>query len=220
MEVMIKKAIELKYLYLGFSEHNPSISRHTTNKIYEILKNRSNYIDQLKLKYNNFIRIFSLLETDIQPNGDLAVDEKCLELLDATLVSIHSSFDMDRKTMTERVLKGLSHPKAKILTHPTGRLLNQRPGYDLDWEKIFDFCKSHNKALEINAWPLRLDLPDTLVREAVDNSIMLVINTDSHAVAQMDMLEYGVSVARRGWSKASDILNTMPYNNIVEWFKL
>jgi DNA polymerase (family 10) len=125
---------------------------------------------------------------------------------------------MDKKTMTERILKGLSHPKAKILAHPTGRLLNQRSGYDVDWEKLFDFCREHDKALEINAWPLRLDLPDTLVRQAIKHGVKFFIDTDSHAANQMDQMEYGVDVARRGWATKRDILNAWEYNDLKKWF--
>lgn len=219
MEEMIEKAIDLKYSYIGFSEHNPSVSKHNSQQVYEILRHRSNLIDQLRLKYKSFIRIISLLEIDILTNGDLSIDHKSLELLDGAIISIHSSFDMDKTAMTKRVLKGLSHPKAKILAHPTGRLLNQRSGYDLEWEQIFAYCKQNNKALEINAWPLRLDLPDALVRKAVEQKITLVIDTDSHAIPQMSMMEYGVSVARRGWATNNDILNTKSYNEVERWFK-
>lgn len=219
MEEMIKKAISLGYEYLGFSEHNPSISKHTKQQVVEILAKRKTFIEHLDSKYKKSIRVFSLLETDILPNGDLAIENKALELLDATLVSVHSSFSMDKHAMTNRVLKGLSHPKAKILSHPTGRLLNERSGYDLDWEKIFDFCKTHNKALEINAQPSRLDLPDILVREAVKAGVKFFIDTDSHEVGSMDLMEYGVSVARRGWATKRDILNTMSYNELEAWFK-
>jgi DNA polymerase (family 10) len=125
---------------------------------------------------------------------------------------------MEQNEMTERVLKGLSHSKAKIFAHPTGRLINQRPAYDLDWEKIFTYIKQNNKALEINAAPQRLDLTDILVREAVKRDIPLVINTDSHETSQMDLMPYGVSVARRGWATPRDILNTMVYNDINSWF--
>ncbi len=218
METMIEKAHELKYKYLGFSEHNPSQSKHTTKQIYELLLKRSNKIEQLN-KSNKGIRIFSLLETDILPNGSLAINDEALSLLDATLVSIHSVFSMSKSEMTKRVLKGLSHPKAKILTHPTGRLINERPGYELEWKEVFAFCKSENKALEINAFPSRLDLTDTLVRQAVDRGIKLFINTDSHAVSQMDLMKYGVSVARRGWATKDDILNAQEYNVLSEWFK-
>lgn len=219
MDVMIHKALALGYEYLGFSEHNPSISKHTKKQVVEILKKRKTFIEHLNLKYKKSIRVLSLLEIDILPNGDLAIDDSALELLDATIVSVHSSFGMDSESMTQRVLKGLSHQKAKIFAHPTGRLLNERPGYELDWEKIFNFCKTHHKALEINAWPVRLDLPDVLVREAVKQGVKLIIDTDSHEVSQMDMMEYGVSVARRGWATQRDILNAMPYNELHEWFK-
>jgi len=218
MEEMIKKAITLDYAYLGFSEHNPSISKHTTKQVVEILKKRKTFIEHLDSKYKKSIRVFSLLETDILPSGDLAINDEALSLLDAAIVSVHSSFAMDKDAMTKRVLKGLSHPKAKILSHPTGRLLNQRPGYDLDWDKIFDYCKTHNKALEINAQPSRLDLPDVLVREAVKQGVTFFIDTDSHDIDSMDLMEYGVSVARRGWATKRDILNTMPYNELHTWF--
>ncbi len=219
MDDMIKRALELDYKYLGFSEHNPSISKHTKKQTYDILAKRKTFIERLDSKYKNSIRVFSLLETDILPNGDLAIDDDALEQLDATIVSIHSSFGMDKDEMTKRVLKGLSHPKAKILAHPTGRLLNERPGYELDWEQIFEFCKTNHKALEINAWPLRLDLSDQLVREAIKHGIKLMIDTDSHEVTQMDMMEYGVSVARRGGATKDDILNAMPYNELKAWFE-
>src|SRR3989344_4987125 len=133
-------------------------------------------------------------------------------------LSIHSIFNMNRDEMTRRVLKGLSSKKAKILAHPTGRLLNNRNGYDLDFEIIFNYCKENNKALEINSWPQRLDLPDTLVKRAVEKGIKLVINSDSHAANQMELLKYGVFVARRGWATPNDILNTMTYNNVANWF--
>jgi len=220
MEEMIEKALTLGYTYLGFSEHNPSISKHTKQQVLHILQKRKTFIEQLNLKFNKSIRVFSLLETDILPNGNLAIDNDALDLLDATIVSVHSVFSLDKKTMTERVLQGLSHPKAKILAHPTGRLLNERQGYELDWDKLFAFCKEHHKALEINAWPQRLDLPDMLVREAIKQGVKLIINTDSHDASQMDMMEYGVSVARRGWATTRDILNAMPYNELKEWFEI
>jgi DNA polymerase (family 10) len=218
MDEMVQKAISLSYDYIGFSEHNPSMSKHTPKEMYNILKKRSNEIERLKDRYKKSIRIFSLLETDILANGSVALNDECLELLDATLVSIHSSFSMDKKEMTKRVLKGLSHPKAKILSHPTGRLLNQRPGYELDWKEVFAFCKENNKALEINCWPLRLDLPDTLIRSAIEADLKFFINTDSHATSHMDLMRYGVAVARRGWATKNDILNAWEYNRLVEFF--
>lgn len=218
MEEMLQEAIKLGYEYLAFSEHNPSQSKHAAEEITNIMKKRSNFIDQMNSKYKKNIRVISLLETDILPSGKLAINDTALSLLDATIVSVHSVFTMNKKEMTKRVLQGLSHPKAKILAHPTGRLLNERLGYELEWEEVFDFCSKHNKALEINAWPLRLDLPDNLVRQAIKQGVILTIDTDSHAVDQMNMMEYGVYVARRGWATSRDILNTWSYNEVIEWF--
>jgi len=219
MQDMLNKAKSLHYEYLGFSEHNPSVSKHTSQQVKAILEKRNIKIEQLK-KDNKSIRIFSLLEVDILANGKVALDDESANVLDGMLVSIHSAFSMDKKDMTKRVLAGLSHPKAKILSHPTGRLLNQRPGYDLNWEEIFDFAIKNNKALEINSWPQRLDLPDSLVREAVKYGVKFVIDTDSHATEHMNLMKYGVAVARRGWLTKGDILNTNRYNKVTEWFNL
>lgn len=219
MEKMLMKASELGYEYMGFSEHNPSLSKHSSDEIFKIMKKRDNKIEQLKSE-NKSVRIFKLLEVDILPSGELALDNRSLELLDGVIVSIHSVFSMNKEDMTNRILKGLSNKKAKILAHPTGRLFNNRNGYDLDFEKIFNFCKENNKAVEINSWPQRLDLPDSLVKQAVQKGVKLVINSDSHAANQMDLLKYGVFVARRGWAADNDIINTMSYNEVANWFKL
>jgi len=218
MEEMLKMAKSLNYEYIGFSEHNPSISKHTNQRIYEILKKRSEKIEHILESIKN-VRVFKLLEIDILPPGKLAIDDKSLDLLDGAVVSIHSVFSMNRNKMTERILNGLSHKKAKILGHPTGRMLNLRSGYDLDWNRIFEFCKKYHKALEINSWPNRLDLPDQIIRRAVEADVKMVINTDSHRVAQMELMRYGVSLARRGWAKKSDILNTLGYNDFSKWLK-
>jgi len=218
IDEMIQKAKSLKYDYLGFSEHNPSISKHTSNQIYSLLKRRTLKIEQI-MSDNKDVRILKLLEIDILPSGNLAIDDKSLNLLDGAIVSIHSTFNMNKADMTERVLKGLSHKKAKILAHPTGRMLNERKGYELDWSKIFEYCKKYNKALEINSWPGRLDLPDMIIRMAVNTKVKMVINTDSHAVLEMDNMKYGIAMARRGWATRDDILNTLSYNEFYKWLK-
>lgn len=216
MKVMLDEAKKLGYEYIGFSEHNPSTGNHTEDEIYTLLKKRKEYITKLN-ENNKDVRVFSLLETDIQPNGKLAISEKNLAQLDATLVSIHSVFKMNKQEMTKRVLEGLSHPKAKILTHPTGRLINTRPGYELDFDQIFDFCVKNNKAIEINSWPQRLDLPDNLVKQGIKYGVKFVIDTDSHDANHMRFMRFGVDLARRGWATKDDILNTLPYNKFKEW---
>lgn len=216
MQEMLSYAKKLNYEYLGFSEHNPSTSNHTKSQIYSILSGRKEKIEQLR-ESNKSIHVINLLEVDILPNGELAINDKSFEFVDAAIVSIHSVFKTPKKEMTERILKGLSHPKARILAHPSGRLINQRNGYELDYDQVFDFCIKNNKAIEINAWPTRLDLVDSLVFEARNLGVRFVINTDAHATNQMDNMFYGVSVARRGWCEAKDVLNTLPFGKFEHW---
>ena len=218
IEEMIIRAEELSYEYVGFSEHNPSISKHTNNQIYTLVSKRNENIEQIK-SITKSVRIFKVLEVDILPNGKLAIDNKTLDILDGIIVSIHSVFKMGKKDMTKRVISGLSHKKAKILAHPTGRMLNERGGYELDFQKIFEFCVKNNKALEINSWPARLDLPDDLIRQAIEEGVRLIINTDSHSTLEMNLMKYGVAMARRGWAGKSDILNTLGYNEFAKWLR-
>lgn len=215
---LLRTASGLKYEYIGISDHNPSISNHSEDQIKAIMKaRRSKYeqiIDSLK---SVRVHLFIMLEVDILPDGKLALPETAFEYVDAVIVSIHSSFSMNKVQMTERILSGLSYPKAKILAHPTGRLLGEREGYEVDWDKLFTFCQNKKKAVEINAFPKRLDLPDSLVRNAIKKGVKLVIDTDSHDASQMILMRYGVSVARRGWATDDDILNTMSYNKFSDW---
>ncbi len=216
MEEMLTYAKKLDYEYLAFSEHNPSTSNHTQNRIYSILAERKEKIEQLR-ESNKNVHVINLLEVDILPSGELAIDDEAFKYIDGAIVSIHSVFKTPREEMTKRVLIGLSHPKARILAHPSGRLINQRDGYELDYDEIFDFCIKNNKAIEINAWPTRLDLVDSLVFEARVRGVKFVINTDAHASDQMDNMFYGVSVARRGWCEPKDVLNTLPYEKFNSW---
>jgi len=221
MEKMIEVAASLGYEYIGFSEHNPSQSQHTPEEIIILIKRKKEAIDKINYSRTKKLLkwIFNSLEIDIKPNGDLAIPPKALDLLDYGIASIHSNFKMSRQDMTKRVLRALDHPKIKIFGHPTGRKLDKREGYELHWEKIFDFCLKKGKWIEINAWPERLDLPDSLVREAVKRGVKMVINTDSHAANQLFLMEYGVSVAKRGWAEKKDIINTLSYDKISKLFK-
>ncbi len=222
IQEMIQKGKELGYCYLGFTEHNPSINQHTDKQIISILSRKKALIDQIILtcskKLN--IKILNGLEIDIKPDGQLAIPEKGFQYLDYAIVSIHTSFYGSQEKMTQRILRALEHPKVKILGHPTGRKLNVREGYEADWEKIFKFCKEHNKLMEINAWPDRQDLPDILVRLAIENKVPLVINTDAHSVEEMDLMKYGVYVARRGWATKENIINTYSFDKLIALLKI
>lgn len=208
----VKEAEKLGYEYIGISEHNPK-SDLSESKVIEMLKRKN---DRAQKAQSGKVMVFNGLEIDIKPNGELALPERAFDLLDYVIASIHSSFKGSKDKQTKRVLSALAHPKVKILGHPTARKLNEREGVDFNWDKIFEFCKKHDKWLEINSWPERLDLPDILVHEAVKQGVRLIINTDSHAVEHMTGMRYGVSVARRGWAQKGDIINTLGYNRLRE----
>jgi len=213
IEDMAAEAYRLGYQYLALSEHNPAMGKLSTKEIIEIVKNKAEAIKKIKTP----VHLFNSLEIDIQPDGTLALPDEAFQYLDMCVVSIHSSFTQSREAMTKRILKALSYPKVKVIGHPTGRLLGKREEIEADWDAIFDVCKEKHIALEINSSHERLDLPEGLVKRAVENGNSLVIDTDSHAASHMDSMEYGIYVARRGWAEKSDIINTYPLDHVIKW---
>ncbi|MEK7070375.1 MAG: DNA polymerase/3'-5' exonuclease PolX, partial [Patescibacteria group bacterium] len=147
----------------------------------------------------------------------LAIPDSAIEHLDYMVVSVHSAFTMHYKEMTARVLQALAQPKVKIFGHPTARLIGKRDGIDLDWDKIFEFCSKKNIALEINSWPERLDLPDSLVKRALDLGCSFTIDTDAHEESQMENMRYGVAVSQRGWVQSKNVMNTLSLAEFKKW---
>ena len=216
-EKMIERAKELNYKYVGLSDHSPGRSTHSDEQIISLITKRTRKIEQLKSS-NTQIRILNLLEIDILTNGKLSVPEASLKLLDGAIAGIHSSHRQSKSEITKRLMVAINSPYVQVISHPTGRLLNQRESYEADWPAIFEACKKTGTILEINAWPNRMDLPDVLVREAVKNNLKMIINSDSHAVSQMDNMRFGVAVARRGWAEPQDIVNTYPWEKFKKLF--
>ncbi|NIT03906.1 DNA polymerase III, partial [Candidatus Saccharibacteria bacterium] len=155
------------------------------------------------------IKLFFSGEIDITAAAKVELPDELLALYDYTTAAIHSSFNQTKDQMTARIITALKNPYVDVIGHPTGRLLGKREAYEVDWEKIFTVAEEEGKFLEINAFPSRLDLPDTLVREARGRGIKFVINTDAHHFSHFDYLRFGVAVARRGWCEKSDIINTL-----------
>lgn len=218
MEDLVRKAGELGYQYLAFTEHNPSRSKHTDSEIVEILKTKQKKVEQINYSVMKSVKkgvkkVFNSLEIDIMPDGRRAIPDIALETLDFALVSIHSSFRDSRENQTKRILKALAHPKVKIFAHPTGRKIGEREGVEADWEKIFEFCVENNKYLEINSDPMRLDLPDFLVKIAKDMGCKFSLGTDAHHADGLNNMPFGVSVARRGWLTKENIVNTLDLEN-------
>lgn len=218
----LDRAAALGYEYIGISDHNPSIANHSEKQIIDIMKRRKEVYEHKysswKKKNNKRVNYLLMCEVDILPDGKLALPEGAFAYVDGVIISLHSSFTQDRKTITKRIITGLAgNPKVRIFGHPTARLLGTREGVDADWPAVFAACKGADIAIEINAGPERLDLTDVLVYDAIKEKIKLCIGTDSHVVESMDFMRYGVSVARRGWATNRDILNTLGYNEFRKW---
>lgn len=218
MEEIVKMAKSLNYEYVGLSDHSPGVSTHTKEQIVNLIKKRKDKIEQIKSSSKN-IKVLNLLEIDILQNGEFSVPEEGLKLLDGAIAGIHSSHRQDKSAITKRLMVAINSPYVQVISHPTGRLLNQRESYDADWPKVFEACKKTGTILEINAWPNRMDLPDTLVRAAIAAGVKLIINSDSHDISQMVNMRFGVSVARRGWATPTDIVNTYSWDKFKKFFK-
>lgn len=214
---IVKNAEKIGYEYIALSDHAPAFKINDSKRISELVARRTSHIEELKKNTKN-IRVLNSLEVDILPDGTLSVPDASLETLDICNIGVHSSHQMDKDKMTDRILKALENPFAKILVHPTGRRLLSRPSYDADWEQIFEYCAKNNKALEVNGTPDRLDLRDDLIRMAKDMGCMFVINTDAHDLEQMDNMKFGVDLARRGWLESKHVINTWEWEKVKKFF--
>ncbi|OGO00558.1 MAG: hypothetical protein A2Y59_05915 [Chloroflexi bacterium RBG_13_52_14] len=155
------------------------------------------------------LRLFTGIEVDIRADGALDYPDELLSEIDVVVAAIHSGMGQDRDKMTRRLIRALENPHVDILAHPTCRLLGEREPVDVDLEEVFRVVLRTNTALELNAMPDRLDLKDIHVLRAKELGVKLVIGTDAHSVEQLELMRFGVGVARRGWCEAGDIINTM-----------
>jgi len=165
------------------------------------------------------IRILHATEVEIRADGTLDYPDEFLASLDLVLASLHSSLRQPRQKVTDRLIKAIRNPHVDIIGHPTGRLFPDREGADLDMEAVLAAAAESGVALEINAHPLRLDLDDVTARRAKEMGIPLSINTDAHSEADLDLLPFGVAIARRAWLTKKDVINAWPVEKLLGWLK-
>lgn len=215
---MAEKAMDLGYSYIAITDHSQSL--HVAHGVTpDRMKAQHDEIDALNEEFDGRFYIFKAAEVDIMKDGSLDYPDEILEKLDFVLASVHQGMKMDKKRMTSRIVKAVRHPLAHCLAHPSGRLIGRRPEMEIDWELVFQAAKESGAAIEINAHPSRLDLNETRCKKARDMGIPIMINTDAHSPDQMELMEYGVSTARRGWLRKEDVLNTLPTDEIRRWLK-
>jgi len=201
------------YAYVALTDHSVGLGM-TQGLNVERIKKRSLEIRALNTTLAPF-RILIGTEVDIRANGRLDYPDEVLAEFDIVTASVHSAFSQPRDVMTKRIIGAMEHPLVNAISHPTGRLLERRPAYEVDIDALIDAAVRTRTRLEINGGPERLDLADLAVRRAMEKGAALVINSDAHAVEELDWMEYGVATARRGWATRAAVHNTLGLDDVL-----
>jgi DNA polymerase (family 10) len=215
---MVEACIARGLTYLGLTDHS-KIAAYAGGLTEDDLRRQHEEIDRLNEEYAGRIRILKGTECDILRDGLLDYDDEVLATLDFVVASIHSLFNLTPEEQTQRMLRAISNPYVDIIGHPTGRILLGREGYTLDLDAVIDAAAEHNVCIEINAHPSRLDLDWRYLHRARDKGIKIPINPDAHIIDGLDDMRYGVGIARKGWLRASDVLNTMSTGALLDFFR-
>lgn len=162
-------------------------------------------------------RVFHGSEVEIKANGELDFPDEVLAKLDFVIASLHVGLRQPREQVTARLLNALRNPHIDLIAHPRGQLIPDRDGADLDMDAVFEVARQSGTALEINSNPHRLDLEAQYARRAAELGIPIAIDTDAHAINELDNLRYGVLTARRGWISGASVINTWPVERFVTW---
>ncbi len=213
---MAEEALKRGRKFIVITDHSQYSAIANGLSVERILEQQAE-VRQVDAEMGSEIRVFHGVEMDIRSDGTLDYPDEVLAKLDFVIASLHMSLRQPREQITQRVLNAISNPHVDLIGHPRGQLIPDREPADLDMDAVFEAAKQHGTALEINANPRRLDLEAQYARRAVELGIYISINTDAHSAANMDLLSYGVTTARRGWVEAKSVLNTWPVERFIEW---
>ena len=217
LEEMVIAAKRLGYRYIGISDHSQS-AFYAQGLKSDGLKEQAREIKQVQEKHPE-IRIFWGIESDILQDGSLDYPDAILKKFDFVVASVHSRFQMDRTTMTERILEAIRNPHTRFLGHLTGRLLLGRKGYDLEMEKIIRAAKDCDVAIELNANPARLDIDWRWGAELRKQKTLIAINPDAHETAGLEDTSYGIAMARKALMPSALVINTRSAAEVEKWLK-
>jgi DNA polymerase (family 10) len=211
------KAAQMGLRWVGVCDHSQSLKIAGGVSIGD-LKRKIEEIRRYNEKAKN-VKLLCGTEVDILSDGSLDYPDDVLKELDLVIAGIHTGFKQDEATLTRRIISAMRNPSVHVIAHPTGRLFGEREPYAINMEAVLKEAARTRTALEINAYPKRLDLNDIYSRAAKDKGILLAIGTDAHISDQMEYLHLGVSVARRGWLESSNLLNTLSYKELLKYLK-
>lgn len=221
IEQMAMAAMKLGREYIAITDHTKRLAMtHGLNE--KKLIEQMEEIDKinLKLKTKNLkLKILKGTEVDILKDGTLDINDEVLGKLDVVVASVHSYFNLTREEQTRRIIGAMENRNVDIISHPTGRIINRRPGYEVDIDEIIKAAKRTGTILEINSFPDRLDLKDDHIRRCVKAGVKMSIDSDSHSTAHLNHVEWGIAQARRGWATKDDIVNAWSLEKMVKMLK-
>jgi DNA polymerase (family 10) len=217
VEEMARAARSRGYRYILITDHTQSLGV-AGGLTPEQARSQRQEIDAVNARLSG-IRVLQGTEVEILADGWLDFPDTVLASFDIVLASMHTGLRQERDKVMARMLSAIRNPHVDIIAHPSGRLIGERDGADLDWETIFQAAAETHTILEINAQPSRLDLSDLNARRALEVGCQLSLGTDAHEPRGLDAMFYGVAVARRAWATAVDVVNTWPLERLMKYVK-
>ncbi|MGI5487021.1 DNA polymerase/3'-5' exonuclease PolX [Microtetraspora malaysiensis] len=216
LEEMAAAAAERGYAYFAITDHAPELymQRMTDEKALA----QREQVRKLDGAYGG-MRLLHGTELNIDPEGNVDWPPEFLAGFDLCVASLHSQFTQPREETTRRLLRACENPHVKIIGHPTARVIGRREPVDADWDAVFTACARTGTALEIDAFPERLDLPADLVRRASGKGVLFAVDSDAHAVPHLANMRYGVATAQRGWLTADQVINTWPLDRLLRFLQ-
>jgi len=217
IQEMAEAARKRGYRYMAITDHSKNLA--FANGLDD--KRAIEHIQRIRSAEREIgvIRIFAGVEVDILADGSLDLSDSVLEQMDLVIASVHSHFNQSPAEMTDRLLKAIENPNTSLIGHPTGRVLLRRDAYPFDLDTVLKAAAERKVAMELNAYPDRLDLCDRHLRLAKQYGVKIVINTDSHHTSHLDNIRFGVLQARRAWLTKDDVLNTRPVEQFAKAMK-
>jgi len=217
IESMAEAAIALGYEYLIFCDHSQSL-KVANGLAPDRLRKKMDAVRKADDKYDE-IRLLCGSEVDILKDGALDYEDDLLAELDFVVASVHTSFGIGEEAMTERIIRAINNPHVRTIGHPTGRILNRREPYEVDVSRLIKEAAATNTALELNSYVDRLDLAVPYVREAMNASVRITIDTDAHDETALSLMKFGISQARRAWVEKEGIINCLPLAEFEEYLR-
>ncbi|MGQ9768986.1 MAG: DNA polymerase/3'-5' exonuclease PolX [Thermogutta sp.] len=212
IEEMAEAARRLGYQYIAITDHSQRVAVANGLNAERVLA-QWQAIDRISRNWRNF-HILKGIEVDILEAGGLDLPDDILKEADWVVASVHFGQNQPREQITRRMIDAIKNPYVCAIAHPTGRLLLERPAYEVDLDAVFRAARDYGKMMELNAHPRRLDLDDVACAAAKAHGIPIVISTDAHSVNGLDAMRYGILQARRGGLTKADVVNTRPWREL------